>query len=191
MIAALAGRRIDQKDATPPRFPPTQVDRVSRELRRLFQDHGVSVLVSSAACGADLVALDVAGSLKIRFRIVLPFDAAHFKMSSVVDRGGEWSELFERFIGAAEAAGDLIVLGFPQSDNAYERATQAILDEAGRLARGGPVLAVAVWELESRGPGDHTEQFLKGARDRGYSTAQINSSGSGGSDPKTSNHRSA
>ena len=191
MIAALAGRRIDQKDATPPRFPPTQVDRVSRELRRLFQDRGVTVLVSSAACGADLVALDVADSLKIRFRIVLPFDAAHFKMSSVVDRGGEWGELFERVIGAAEAAGDLVVLGLPPSDNAYARATQAILDEAGRLARGGPVLAVAVWELESRGPGDHTEQFLKAARDRGYSTAPINSSGSGGSDPKTTNHRSA
>lgn len=191
MIVALAGRRIDQKDATPPRFPSTQVDRVSSELRRLFQDCGVSVLVSSAACGADLIALDVAGSLKIRFRIVLPFDAPQFKASSVVDRGGEWGELFERLIGAAEAAGDLVVLGLPQSDNAYERATYAILDEAARLASGGPVLAVAVWELESRGQGDHTEQFLKAARDRGYSTAQINSSGSGGSDPKTTNHRSA
>lgn len=192
MIAALAGRRIDATGANPPRFPLDQVDRVREELRALFQDRGVSALVSSAACGADLLALDAARSLGIRFRIVLPFNRRRFKETSVVDRGGDWGDTFDATVDAALAAGDLVVMGLPESDEAYARATAAILNEAGRLARGTPVLAVAVWELESRGAGDHTQQFLMAARQRRYPIVEINSrASSGASDPRTPSRHSA
>ena len=54
-IVAVAGRRIDPEPAEVRRFPFEQVPRVERELHRLFEEVAVSMLVASAACGADLL----------------------------------------------------------------------------------------------------------------------------------------
>src|SRR5215475_9263435 len=86
MIVALAGRRIDAEGSESIRFPMKNVELVKERLRTLFISLKPQVLVCSAACGADLVALQVAGELKIRRSIVLPFAQAAFKSSSVVDR---------------------------------------------------------------------------------------------------------
>ena len=51
----------------------------------------MSVLVCSAACGADLIALQAAGRVSLRRRIVLPFEPSRFRDSSVVDRPGDWA----------------------------------------------------------------------------------------------------
>ena len=169
MIVALAGRRIDAPGTAPPGFPPDQVDRVRADLVRTLRDAGVRALVSSAACGADLLALEAAETLGARRRIVLPCDRAHFKTQSVTDRPGDWGRTFDRLIDAADAAGDLLVLGLSGSDDAYARTNVAILDEATRLARttGDTVLAVAVWDKQSRGADDLTEHFLQLAKTHG------------------------
>lgn len=169
MIVALAGRRIDAPGTAPPGFPPDQVGRVRADLLRTLRDAGVRALVSSAACGADLLGLEAAESLGARRRIVLPFDRACFKTQSVTDRPGDWSGTFDRLVDAAEAAGDLLVLGLSPSDDAYARTNVAILDDAARLARtlGDTVLSIAVWDKQSRGPDDHTEHFLQLAKSHG------------------------
>ena len=61
----MAGRRIDPEPAEARRFPFERVPKVEGELHRLFEDIGVSFLVTSAACGADLLALKVAGEMSI------------------------------------------------------------------------------------------------------------------------------
>jgi hypothetical protein len=169
MIVALAGRRIDAPGTTPPGFPPDQVDRVRADLVRTLRAAGVRALVASAACGADLLGLEVAETLGARRRIVLPFERSHFKTESVTDRPGDWGKTFERLVDAANAAGDLVVLGLPHSDDAYARTNVAILDDAARLARttGDTVLSVAVWDRQSRGPDDLTEHFLQLAKRHG------------------------
>jgi hypothetical protein len=72
LAAALAGRRIDAADSKKSRFPLANVSLVRDRLRELFIKRGVDTLVCSAACGADLVALEVAEHLRVRCRIVLP-----------------------------------------------------------------------------------------------------------------------
>ena len=58
---ALAGRRVDAADASEPRFPLASVPLVRDRLHAFFTERPAAALVSSAACGADLVALEVAG----------------------------------------------------------------------------------------------------------------------------------
>jgi hypothetical protein len=171
MIIALAGRRVDAPDA-PRRFPPEQVETVRERIRDALQRHPANTLVASAACGADLLALEVAGELGMRRRVILPFPREEFKAGSVMDRPGDWGALYDRVCDDVEAHGDLVVLdasGDP--DAAYELATTAILDEALRLAGdgtgrqgvGGGVLAMVVWDQAPRGPDDLTASFARQA----------------------------
>jgi hypothetical protein len=78
-VLALAGRRIDANGANPARLPFTQVEAVRQRLRKLFVDERASAIVCSAACGADLVPLEVAGKLGVRRRVVLPFSKDQFR----------------------------------------------------------------------------------------------------------------
>jgi hypothetical protein len=48
---------------------------VTERLRKVFRAERASIVVSSAACGADLIDLREARALGLRRRIVLPFDA--------------------------------------------------------------------------------------------------------------------
>jgi hypothetical protein len=152
-VVALAGRRIDAPGADPPRFPPERVPAVRQRLLDMLAAERTAVLVCSAACGADLVALEAAARLGLRRRIVLPFAAERFRTTSVTDRPGDWGPLFDRMIAAAGAAGDLVVLDSSEgNDAAYAAANEAIIREAQGLARaaaGGPssrLHAVIVWE---------------------------------------------
>ena len=157
MIIALAGRRIDASNAKESRFPLGNVEIVRARVRSLFQEKGASAVVSSAACGADLIALSEAGQLGLRRRVVLPFGRARFRETSVTDRPGEWGSLYDQVIDAVAAAGDLVVLQNKSDDEAYAAANQAILDEA--VALNQLVAALLVWDGASRGKGDLTEEF--------------------------------
>jgi hypothetical protein len=174
-VAALAGRRIDAADAAAARFPLVNVARVRERLEALLREGGAT-LVCSAACGADLIGLEVAGTLGLRRRVVLPFAPERFRETSVTDRPGGWGALFDRIIGEVTAAGDLVMLGLDENDDAtYAAANHAILDEAEGLADGDPseVVAVIVWEGGSRGEGDLTEAFATAARARGHPLLEI------------------
>jgi hypothetical protein len=171
MIVALAGRRIDAPDA-PRRFPQERIPDVRERIRAALQQHHADTLVASAACGADLLALEVAGELGLRRRIVLPFPREEFRASSVTDRPGDWGEPFDRICDEVAAHNDLVVLGATGNpDAAYEQATQAILDEALGLARasgserqmGRGIVTMVVWDGQPRGPDDLTLFFAKKA----------------------------
>jgi len=179
VIAALAGRRIDAPASAPPRFPLANVPLVRARLAERFAHDRPDTLVCSAACGADLLALDVAGAMGVRRRIVLPFHPGQFRDTSVVDRPGDWGPRFDRVIADVQRAGDLVLLGLPESEqSAYEATNRAILSEAEALASPAPArdrLALIVWDGGSRGAGDLTEQFLNEARARGWDTREVSS----------------
>ena len=175
-IIALAGRRIDEASLPVPQFPLENAgavrQRIESELRRLQ----ATSLVSSAACGADLLALDVAGEIGIARHVILPFDPVRFRAGSVTDRPGDWGPLFDRVIGELKAAGTLAVIGAnPESASAYAVVNSRILDQAqaAAAAAGEPVVAVLVWEGESRGDGDLTEAFGDEAQRRGLPVVHV------------------
>lgn len=182
MIIALAGRRVDATGASPARFPPQNVEVVRERIHQALVGQGATGVVASAACGADLLALEEAGKLGLRRRIVLPFPPEEFRASSVTDRPGDWGPLYDRIIGEVAAQDGIAVLGATgDPDAAYELATTKILDEAQQLAKatksahwGKPgVTAIAVWDLIPRGAGDLTLAFLNQAKQRGMPVIQI------------------
>jgi len=170
VIIAVAGRRIDAEDAKSARFPLKNVPLVQQRLDELFRREAATALVSSGACGADLAALTVAAARHMRRRIVLPFDRAQFRASSVTDRPGEWGPVYDQVLAELDRTGDIVTLqGNAAGDAAYAAANQAILQEATTLARQGrtDVLAVLVWEGAPRDGADMTAAFGDEARRRG------------------------
>ncbi len=183
-VVALVGRRIDPEPTLTPRFPLDQVDRVSMEVAdRLRRIHAVA-LVCSAACGADLIALEAAQEMGVRTRIILPFSAVRFRKTSVVDRPRPefWGSMFDRVTSIARAHGDLVELDIAESDDAYSAANAIVIDEARRLAivkdherlSGSlSLIALVVWEGASRGTDDNTNKFAELARQSGFRVEQI------------------
>lgn len=170
-VIALAGRRIDAYDADEERFPIENTELVRTRLRNAFRRYDVVALVCSAACGTDLLALEVAGDLKVRRVVVLPFDAASFRHVSVVDRpGGEsrWGPSFDHVI-ATLPVDDLIVIdGSAEQNAAFDAANSRILSVAQSLSDrlDAQLVAVIVWDGVRRGADDLTAQFADDARER-------------------------
>jgi hypothetical protein len=183
IILALAGLRIDAEGA-PTRFPLDQAPRVKGWLTRLLRDLQPDALVCSAACGADLLALEAAMALKIPVTIVLPFAPERFRETSVLDRPGDWGRRYDAVMKRATngATADRMHVIEPSSDqdDVYAAATDAILEDAQALAakagasgEGSELVAVVVWEGASRGEGDLTEYFRQGALKRGFTEKVI------------------
>jgi len=167
MVIALAGRRIDAPDAEDERFSLKMKNTVYERILELFKKNNASVLVSSAACGADLLAQKAARQLKIEQHIILPFERENFRETSVIDRPGDWGKLFDDICDEVEEKGNLVILkGFEDDDErAYSAVTTEILRRAELLQSDKrKVLAVAVWEGNAKNETDETASFIKEAQ---------------------------
>ena len=175
MIIALAGRRVDAADAKEARLPLENVEIVRQRVRAMFESEAATVMVSAAACGADLIALSEAAELKMRRRIVLPSDRAHFRETSVIDRPGDWGPVYDKVLDEVEAAGDLIVVPQKPDDEGYAAANVAILDNALAMAKElhRSVKAALIWDGKSRGENDITKAFGTEARQRGLQVVEV------------------
>jgi hypothetical protein len=177
MIIALAGRRVDALDPKSVRFPstPENLETVRKRIFELLQAKHASVLVSSAACGADLLALSAAGALGVRRIIALPFEREKFRQTSVTDRPGEWGSLYDSILDDVQKAGDLRILDLKSEEESYAGTNHVIVDEAISLGQKlrVPVNAVLVWDGKSRGKGDLTEEFGRYARSRKVAVIEV------------------
>lgn len=170
-VVALAGRRVDRPQASEVRFPLENAAAVRFRIAEEFARVKPAVLVCSAACGADLLALEVAGELGVRRRVVLPFAPDVFRRVSVVDRPGSWGLVYDEVIREVGARDDLILLNLREDDRtAYTAGNTSILREGTALGTtlGKNRLAYVVWDGLSRGAGDKTEQFRREAERCGF-----------------------
>ena len=177
-VFALAGRRIDAAGAETRRFPLGNAEVVRERIREHIVRHRAMALVSSAACGADLLALEVAGELGLRRLLVLPFAANRFRVESVTDRpGGEdrWGPAFDRVLSQVHPSDVLILEDARPSADAFAMASERILDTADHLAKelNAEPVAVIVWDGKSRGGDDLTARFAESARGRGMTVKEI------------------
>ena len=173
-VIAVAGRRIDEEGSPDERFPLAAVRRVASNLEALFHSEGIGTLVCSAACGADLLAVQAALQRGAALRLVLPFGVDDFRASSVIDRPGDWGGLYDRAVDAAARQGGLLVLnGAVGEEAAYAAATRRIVEEAARIAGADTAIAVRVWEGRPRANGDATADFAAAADQAGMRVATV------------------
>jgi hypothetical protein len=178
MVIALAGRRIDADGSKAIRFPLNKIDEVKEKLKTLFVSLHPGAIVCSGACGADLLALEVAGNLGIQRCMVLPFAPVVFKSTSVTDRPGDWSELFDKICKEVTREEKMHILGYPAKDNAtYLKTNIDILKMAQALAdkygSSNDLTAVIVWEGEVKDKNDITAHFKETAKKHGFIIKEI------------------
>jgi len=176
MILALAGRRIDPPDTSIVRFPLENTAVVRERIATLMTATQATALVCSAACGADLLALEAAHALALDCYIVLPFSEHRFRNTSVVDRPGEWRPIFDRAIERAEGMENLFILDLPEGDDAsYLAVNRAVLGQARIVARATaqPLEAVLVWDGQPRDGLDITAAFGEEAKSLGIPLREL------------------
>lgn len=170
-VVVAAGRRVDAPNAKDARFPAANVDAVRKTIAEFFAQQKPGALVCSGACGADLLALQVAGERHMKRYMVLGADVAEFRKSSVTDRPGNWGELFDRAIKTSKVE----VLKLPDGQEGYLETNLKLLDRAQAVAKqsGTTVVALVIWNEQSRGPDDVTVHFLQQAKLRKIPVTQI------------------
>jgi hypothetical protein len=181
VIVAVAGRRIDAADAAVAHFPLANRRLVARRIGAALQRLDATAVVASAACGADLLALDAAECRGMRRRIILPYAEEWFLEDSVLDRPGRWAGAFRAQCAAARGANDLVVLDEARgSDDAFRAVNEAIVAEGLRLAEhaspADPAAALAVlivWEGSPRGPDDLTAHLRERMRHLGAQVVEV------------------
>jgi len=157
-----AGRRVDAPDTNVRRFPPQNVPKVRNKIQQLLASQKPLAIVSAAACGADLLLLDVAGEIHVRCYVLLPSEPEEFRVSSVTDRPGNWGELYSKVLRTAKVE----VFKLPEGQEGYLETNLKLLDRGEMLAKHEhtTVNALVVWNQESRGPDDVTAHFLEQAK---------------------------
>lgn len=162
-VAALAGRRIDAVGAER-QFPLSNLPAVRARIGKAFKQLKVKRLVCSAACGADLTSLQVALAHNIPRRILLPFDPMTFRTSSVVDRPGNWGEMFD-YVLANTPVEDVVNMELQNKDpdESYSLVTREIVRQASEIAitSGLKPITLLVWDGHPRASGDATQDMLE------------------------------
>ena len=196
MIVALAGRRIDKPDAKTPAFPLENIGKVRAELFSFLDKNSVTHLVSSGACGADLLGLEVAIKLKISCHLILPFEKEIFVAKSVSDclENEMWEAMFKKSYTFLEENQDVTILSIsPEDEDKYQKTNKAILNKVESLSNSlkkteeylssnsvPKKIALILWEgkpktkFKEDETVDYTENILDSAKAIGFEIEVIN-----------------
>jgi hypothetical protein len=169
MILVHAGNRVDAADrGGPSRFPESQVGFVEERLARLLDALRPRVVVSAAAAGADLLLLEKALSTEGvgEVHVVLPFSATRFRETSVADRGGAWTERYDRVLSRVQGREGSGVYPHDESpdDAGFRAGNRLLVEHAQQVADGDGVLALAVRPRPGDTEPSITDNFVAVAR---------------------------
>jgi hypothetical protein len=177
VVFATAGRRIDADDTIVSRFPLASVEQTLQRIREALIQWGATAVVSSAACGADLLALSAAADLRLMRRVVLPFESERFRETSVLDRPGNWAAVFDQTLRELQPIGEVVVLEdmVGDADAAFVAVGETILAEAAKIARnnGGRPAAMVIWDGRPRPGVDLTAHFRDSAVRLGFEIVEV------------------
>lgn len=196
MIVALAGRRVDKPDTKTPAFPLENIEKVRAELFSFLNKNNVTHLVSSGACGADLLGLEVAIKLKITCHLILPFEKDIFADKSVSDciENEMWEAMFNKSYTFLEEQQNVTILSISLEDkDKYQKTNKAILNKVESLSDSlkkteeylssnsePKKIALILWEGKPKAKSkenenvDYTENLIESAKAIGFETEVIN-----------------
>jgi hypothetical protein len=126
-IMSFAGHMIDQPSRWPVRFPAHAEQAVQKSMQDILLRYEPEIVVSSAACGGDIIFAEQALSVNSSLYIILPFeDREDFIARSVSFAGDGWVRRFNHVCQKAKAVLHVHPGGFINS-NDFERNQYAIM----------------------------------------------------------------
>jgi hypothetical protein len=102
-VVVYSGHMLDHPTRDSPRFPPALEGAVRDALRARLTALRPLAAYGSAACGTDLLVLELVRQLGGETHIVLPFPPDEFREVSIDFAGGDWAKRFERALIAADS----------------------------------------------------------------------------------------
>ena len=184
-VVVFTGNMIDQPDRPSPRFSRAMEPAVRAALRERLTAIAPLAAYGSAACGADLLCLEIARELGGETHVVLPFPPAEFRRASVDFAAGDWGERFDRALAAADSvtvASDHRASG---SAATFEYAN-LILTGLGKLRAqvlDTSLRALAVWDPEARGAAGGSASLVSLWEERGFAVDHVHLSALGAGAP--------
>lgn len=142
-IVVFTGNMIDQPGRATARFPAQLEAAVREVLRARLAAIAPAAVYGSAACGADLLCLELARELGIETHVVLPFPPGEFRRVSVDIVAGQWGERFERVLAAADSV--------TVASDHHARGSAATFEYANLLLTGMGRLRAQVLDTAMRG----------------------------------------
>ena len=175
-VVAFVGHLLDGPDRTPPRFPANLEPAVRQALRERLTTSNAGIGYSAAACGSDILFLEVMREIGGETHVVMPFCKEQFVENSVaVVPGAGWEERFEATLKqAAETvyASDKMMTAGTAS---FEYVGQLLVGLAGLKAAQleTELVPLAVWDGKPGDGGGGTADTIAHWRSLGYSVEII------------------
>jgi class 3 adenylate cyclase len=176
-VLVYTGHMIDPPGREEPRFPLHMVEAVRSMIRSKIEELRPAAAYGSAACGADILCLEVVRELGGELHIVLPFPADDFRSESVEVGGqGDWGERFERLL---DCATEVMVISEKPPPSGVSTFEYANLVMTGLARLRSQVLdtslhGLAIWDGSSAGDVGGTSSVVDMWRRYGVSTEQVN-----------------
>lgn len=141
-VLVFSGHMIDRPERPAPRFPAAAEASVRDAIRTRLAALRPIAAYGSAACGADILCLELARELGAETHIVLPFPAAEFRRASVDFAADNWGDRFERAVAAADSV--------TITSDHQARGSAATFEYANRVLTGMGVLRAQLLDTELR-----------------------------------------
>lgn len=156
-VVLASGHLIDSPDRAWPRFPPDQEERVTQEVRAVFERWRVgpgTTLVCGGARGADIISAEVARNRGAHVRLCLALPSEKFEQRSVHLPNSDWTERFRALLEVVDVT---VLPDGPTSDidgeDIFARTNTWMIDVARSLSP-DPPNALLVWNGQGGdGPG--------------------------------------
>jgi tetratricopeptide (TPR) repeat protein len=176
-VLVFTGHMIDAPGRAEPRFPQQMEEEVRRRIRSKIERLRPAAAYGSAACGADILCLEVVKELGGELHIVLPFPAEQFRSESVEFCGqGDWGDRFQRLL---DDASEVMVISEKPPPSGASTFEYANLVMTGLARLRSQVLdtnlhGIAIWDGSIAGDVGGTSSVVDMWRHYGVATEQVN-----------------
>jgi len=162
-IIAFTGHMIDSLGRKVPRFPPVLEERVKDAIRSVLDDLNPGIGYSSAACGSDILFLELMQERKAETNVVLPFEFDDFLKVSVNFAGEHWKDRAHTVLERCSQRVQATEGKYLGDDLLFDYANHVIMGKAllrSSMLETDPVL-LAVWEPSSKAATGGTSDFVQ------------------------------
>lgn len=162
-IIAFTGHMVDSPGRKVPRFPPALEERVKDVIRSALDYFDPGIGYSSAACGSDILFLELMQERKAETNVVLPFELEEFIKVSVNFAGDQWQTRADQVLARCTQRVQATEGKYLGDDLLFDYANHVIMGKAllrSSMLETDPVL-VAVWDPKSSAATGGTSDFVQ------------------------------